>query len=291
MKRFLIAVAVLIIVALTVSLGGIILDEVNRVFWTQSLIWTALSTLVLAPILVFSSGSRASSSSKARQGASASPTASVNQPAPFVSEAAASNALSPSVPKPASTGASSKPASSKPLSRGTRSDVRKATPAGPSATRPTSVASAPPKRSAGRTAAYVVTGGILLWLVVSLAGIFVDQANLAFWTTSLMWTLLAIILWGPALAFIVNPMKKAVASDPVQPGEANATLAPVADVSRSDGAELEREVPPSVPENEKVDPAPAPPALSSRGVSPSLRTPTPASSAEPEWPIWPDDKP
>lgn len=334
MKRFLIAVAALVIIGLAVSLGGIIVDEVNRVFWTQSLIWTALSTLVLAPILVFASGSRAKPSGEVAGASSPSPAASSkaasNRTAPFVAKKAASQALSPAVPEPGSrnpatekaehpTSGPSKPASSvqasstppasTPLSSARTTGARTSVPPESAAPRRPS---APPrkirsaesepvaarnKRSTGRTVAYAITGAILAWLGTSLAGIFLDQANLAFWTNSLMWTLLGIILWGPALAFIVNPLAKAESRRQNATSEGTSAPSHSIESKRTDGSELERKVSRTVPESEQVRQAPSSSSVSAGSESasampaPSLRTPNVAPpSSEPEWPIWPDDE-
>jgi hypothetical protein len=138
--------------------------------------------------------------------------------------------------------------------------------------------------------------------VTSLAGIFLDNANLAFWTNSLMWTLLAIVLWGPALAFIVNPLTKgapatpadAQKGDPSQaasPASPSDSSNPAASSKPTDGSELQRTVSRSVPESEQVEPPAAPSATPAASEPVTLRTPKGSPSAsEPEWPIWPDDE-
>jgi len=64
-----------------------------------------------------------------------------------------------------------------------------------------------PKRSVGRILAYVVSVGLVVWTAVSLVSLFVDQNRLAFWTESVMWSLLALVVWAPVMAFWVNPFQ------------------------------------------------------------------------------------
>ncbi|NBC87621.1 MAG: hypothetical protein GVY25_15655 [Bacteroidetes bacterium] len=64
-----------------------------------------------------------------------------------------------------------------------------------------------PKRSVGRILAYVVSVGLVVWTAVSMVSLFVDQSRLSFWTQSVMWSLLALVVWAPVMAFWVNPFQ------------------------------------------------------------------------------------
>lgn len=81
-----------------------------------------------------------------------------------------------------------------------------------------------PKRSVGRILAYVVSVGLVVWTAVSLVSLFVDQSRLAFWTESVMWSLLALVVWAPVMAFGVNPFEDPSLQS--SPPEAQATGEP-----------------------------------------------------------------
>jgi len=76
-----------------------------------------------------------------------------------------------------------------------------------------------------------------LWILASFTGVLVDGARPEFWTTSLMWSLLAGIVIAPFYAFIYSQMSSshetaAVASEEAQEQEEKA---PAFDISNSDG--------------------------------------------------------
>jgi hypothetical protein len=81
-----------------------------------------------------------------------------------------------------------------------------------------------PKRSVGRILAYVVSVGLVVWTAISLVSLFVDQSRLPFWTESVMWSLLALVVWAPVMAFWVNPFQDPSLQSP--PPEAPVTGEP-----------------------------------------------------------------
>ncbi|PEN15213.1 hypothetical protein CRI94_02730 [Longibacter salinarum] len=70
-----------------------------------------------------------------------------------------------------------------------------------------------PKRSAFRIGAYVFSGFVVVWAAVSLISLFVDQARLSFWTQSVMWSLLVLLIWAPVMAFFINPFNDPAIQD------------------------------------------------------------------------------
>ncbi|HHP7238425.1 hypothetical protein [Longibacter sp.] len=64
-----------------------------------------------------------------------------------------------------------------------------------------------PRRSPGRIVAYVLSVCLVVWTAVSLVSLFVDQSRLGFWTESVMWSLLALVVWAPVMAFFINPFQ------------------------------------------------------------------------------------
>ncbi len=67
-RRFILYLVAIIGTWLLISFGGAMLDSPNAAFWSDSLMWSLLSCMVVAPTLVFlltsPSGNSASASSK-----------------------------------------------------------------------------------------------------------------------------------------------------------------------------------------------------------------------------------
>jgi peptidoglycan/LPS O-acetylase OafA/YrhL len=78
-------------------------------------------------------------------------------------------------------------------------------------TRPTSemqVSEEPPAGfSPVRLAAYTFSVGAIVWTAISMVSLFVDPENLAFWTQSVLWSLLVLVVLAPIMAFFFNPFQ------------------------------------------------------------------------------------
>ena len=55
----------------------------------------------------------------------------------------------------------------------------------------------------------VLSGFIGAWMLASFAGVMFDSGNAAFWSTSLMWSLLSSLIIMPALVMVNHASKKA----------------------------------------------------------------------------------
>lgn len=72
-------------------------------------------------------------------------------------------------------------------------------------------------RSVVRSGAYAFSGIAVVWTAISLVGLFVYPENLAFWTQSVLWSLLVLLVWAPVMTFVVNPFDDpALADAPAQ---------------------------------------------------------------------------
>lgn len=77
-----------------------------------------------------------------------------------------------------------------------------------------------------------------LWILASFTGVLVDGARPEFWTTSLMWSLLAGIVIAPFYAFINSKMFSTpdISADIVsEESQEEETKAPAFDASNNDG--------------------------------------------------------
>ncbi len=63
-------------------------------------------------------------------------------------------------------------------------------------------------RSPLRLAAYAFSVVAVVWTAISMVSLFVDPENLAFWTQSVLWSLLVLIVWAPIMAFFINPFQE-----------------------------------------------------------------------------------
>lgn len=77
-------------------------------------------------------------------------------------------------------------------------------PAHPGPTSSTSAA----KRSPLRIAAYAFSVIAMVWTAISMISLFVDPEHLAFWTQSVLWSLLILVVWAPVMAFFINPFQE-----------------------------------------------------------------------------------
>lgn len=71
-----------------------------------------------------------------------------------------------------------------------------------------------------RLAAYAFSVVAIVWTAISMISLFVDPDNLAFWTQSVLWSLLVLVVWAPIMAFFINPFQQpqptaAPSTDPV----------------------------------------------------------------------------
>ncbi len=76
-----------------------------------------------------------------------------------------------------------------------------------------------------------------LWILASFTGVLVDGARPEFWTTSLMWSLLAGIVIAPFYAFMNAQMFSSAdsADDVVEETQEEEVKAPAFDASNNDG--------------------------------------------------------
>lgn len=118
------------------------------------------------------------------------------------------------------------------------------------------------RRSPLRTAAYVFSVVAVVWTAISMVSLFVNQANIAFWGYSVLWSLIVLVIWAPIMTFFVNPLQEPRAvvetpdADPVPdfvdasatalPAQPASAIAQTADTSRTPqpaSADLVAEVP------------------------------------------------
>jgi hypothetical protein len=72
-------------------------------------------------------------------------------------------------------------------------------------------------RSLVRSGAYAFSGIAVVWTAISLVSLFVYPEHLAFWTQSVLWSLLVLLVWAPVMTFVVNPFDDpALADAPAQ---------------------------------------------------------------------------
>ena len=64
MKRLFLTLAVLVIVWVLVSFLGVMFDPARAEIWTRSLMWSMLSTVILAPVFIFIGTSPSTASSE-----------------------------------------------------------------------------------------------------------------------------------------------------------------------------------------------------------------------------------
>ena len=75
------------------------------------------------------------------------------------------------------------------------------------------------ERSPLRVAAYAFSVIAIVWTAISMISLFVDPERLAFWTQSVLWSLLILVVWAPIMAFFVNPFE-----EPIRPSTKRANL-------------------------------------------------------------------
>ena len=227
MKRFLYVVGALNVVWLLVSLGGVaVAGQLD--FWTWNLMGSLLAMVVLAPVLVFVDsglGSRSGSASSPSPSApsSADPHSSPDTdasdagafaPARPAEPAGASEPSGASEPAPstAASSAADSPAVDEPVADESAAKQHRRAPNAPTAASPApSSPSASTGSSDGWASQLLFYAGsvlLLLWIGTSITGLFVDRGNLTFWTWSVMWALLATVLWAPIVVFVLDPFNR-----------------------------------------------------------------------------------
>ena len=73
---------------------------------------------------------------------------------------------------------------------------------------PTKSSESARERSPLRIAAYTFSVIVMVWTAISMISLFVDPERLAFWTQSVLWSLLILVVWAPVMAFFINPFKE-----------------------------------------------------------------------------------
>jgi len=77
-----------------------------------------------------------------------------------------------------------------------------------SAHAPTKSSESATERSPLRIAAYTFSVVLMVWTAISMISLFVDPERLAFWTQSVLYSLLILVVWAPIMAFFVNPFEE-----------------------------------------------------------------------------------
>jgi hypothetical protein len=96
-----------------------------------------------------------------------------------------------------------------------------------------------------QTLIYTVTGLLFAWMFASFFGLFLDPGNLSFWTQSVMWTLIAAVVWAPVLVFGINPLDEPAVFESSLSAGAPADGTAADGTATDDPADVEPFVPPS----------------------------------------------
>lgn len=91
------------------------------------------------------------------------------------------------------------------------------------ATRPSNGATSTARRgerSVMRSFAYVFSVVVVGWTAISMVSLFTDPEHLGFWTQSVLWSLLVLVVWAPVMTFLVNPFQDPALKTPLGPPDA-----------------------------------------------------------------------
>lgn len=73
------------------------------------------------------------------------------------------------------------------------------------------------QRSVMRSFAYVFSVVVVGWTAISMVSLFTDAEHLNFWTQSVLWSLLVLVVWAPIMTFLVNPFQDPALRSPLGP--------------------------------------------------------------------------
>jgi len=73
------------------------------------------------------------------------------------------------------------------------------------------------RRSVMRSFAYVFSVVVVGWTAISMVSLFTDAEHLNFWTQSVLWSLLVLVVWAPVMTFLVNPFQDPALRSPLGP--------------------------------------------------------------------------